>query len=80
MNKKKKDIILKVKINNFDLEMQMDTGSEVPLLPKNSGNALTKILKNIVCYQDYISIRATNENELKKQTDIVLNRLKKTLE
>ena len=32
---KKKDIILKVKINNFDLDMQMDTGSEVTLTPRN---------------------------------------------
>ena len=31
---KKKDIILKVKINNFDLDMQMDTGNEVTLIPK----------------------------------------------
>ena len=31
----KKDIILKVKINNFDSDMQMDTSSEVTLLPKN---------------------------------------------
>ena len=31
----KKDIILKVKINNLNLDMQMDTGSEVMLIPKN---------------------------------------------
>ena len=30
-----KNIILKVKINNFDLDMQMDTGSDVTLIPKN---------------------------------------------
>ena len=30
----------------------------------------------MVCYQDDICIRATNENELKKKTDIVLNRLR----
>ena len=30
----KKDIILKVKIRKFDLDMQMDTGSEVTLIPK----------------------------------------------
>ena len=34
IEQKKKDIILKVKINNFDLDMQMDTGSEVTLIPK----------------------------------------------
>ena len=32
--------------------------------------------KNMVCYQDDICIGATNENELKKKTDIVLNRLR----
>ena len=32
---KKKDTILKVKINNFDLDMQMDTGSEIMLIPRN---------------------------------------------
>ena len=32
--------------------------------------------KNIVCYQDDICIGATDENELKKKTDIVLNRLR----
>ena len=32
---KKKDILLKVKINNFDLDMQMYTSSEVRLIPKN---------------------------------------------
>ena len=32
---KKKDIILKVKINNFDLYMQMDIGSGVTLIPRN---------------------------------------------
>ena len=31
---KKEDIIQKVKTNNFDLDMQMDTGSEVTLIPK----------------------------------------------
>ena len=40
IEQKKKDIILKVKINNFDLDMQMDTSSEVMLIPKLSGNAL----------------------------------------
>ena len=33
-------------------------------------------IKNMVCYQDDICIGATNENELKKKTDIVLNRLR----
>ena len=31
-------------------------------------------IKKMVCYQDDICIEATNENELKKKTDIVLNR------
>ena len=31
---KKKDIILKVKINNFDLDMQMDNGSEITIIQK----------------------------------------------
>ena len=34
IEQKKKDIILKVKIDNFDLDIQMDTGSEVALIPK----------------------------------------------
>ena len=29
-----------VKIHNFDLVMQIETGSEVTLIPKNSGNVL----------------------------------------
>ena len=33
-------------------------------------------IKNMVCYQDNISIGATNENELKKKTNIILNRLR----
>ena len=33
-------------------------------------------ITNIVCYQDDICIGATNENELIKKTDIVLNRLR----
>ena len=33
-------------------------------------------IKNMVCYQDDICIGVTNENELKKKTDIVLNRLR----
>ena len=35
IEQKKKDIMSKVKINNFDLDMQMDTGSEVTLIPRN---------------------------------------------
>ena len=33
-------------------------------------------IKNMVSYQDDICIGATNENELKKKTDISLNRLR----
>ena len=32
IEQKKKDIILKVKINKFDLDMQMNTGSEVTFI------------------------------------------------
>ena len=35
-------------------------------------------IKNMVCYQDDICIGTTNENELKKKTDFVLNRLRNT--
>ena len=35
IEQKKKDIMSKVKINNFDLDMQMDTGREVTLIPRN---------------------------------------------
>ena len=35
-------------------------------------------IKNMVCYQDDICIGATNQNELKKKTDIILNRLRNT--
>ena len=38
IEEKKKDFLLKVKIKNFDLDMQMDTGSEV--MWEISGNAL----------------------------------------
>ena len=34
------------------------------------------LVENMVCYQDNICNGATNENELKKKTDIVLNRLR----
>ena len=33
-------------------------------------------IKNIVCYEDDICIGPTNKNELKKKTNIVLNRLR----
>ena len=33
-------------------------------------------IKDMVCYQDDICIGATNENELKKKIDIILNRLR----
>ena len=33
-------------------------------------------IKNMVCYQDDMCKGATNENELKEKTDIVLNRLR----
>ena len=32
---KEKDILLKVKVNNFDLDMQIDTGSEFKLIPRH---------------------------------------------
>ena len=35
IEQKKKDITLKVKINNLDLDMQIDTGREVTLIPIN---------------------------------------------
>ena len=35
-----------------------------------------KDINDMVCYEDYICIGATNENELKKKTDIILNRLR----
>ena len=35
LNRRKKNIILKVKIKNFYLHMQMDTDREVTLMPKN---------------------------------------------
>ena len=35
IEQKKKDIILKVKINNFDLDIQRDTGCGVTLTPRN---------------------------------------------
>ena len=35
-------------------------------------------IKNMVCYQDDICIGATNNNELKKKTDVILNRLSNT--
>ena len=42
IEQKKKDITLKVKINNFVLDMQMDTGSEVTLIPRNFGECIGK--------------------------------------
>ena len=35
IEQKKKDILLKVKMNNFDLDMQMDKGSEETLITKS---------------------------------------------
>ena len=37
---------------------------------------LGEVMKNMVCYQDGICIGATNENELKRKTNILLNRLR----
>ena len=37
---------------------------------------LGEVIKDMVYYQDGICIGATNENELKKKTDIILNRLR----
>ena len=39
----KKDIILKVKINNFDFDMQTDTGSEVTIIPRNFWERIGKL-------------------------------------
>ena len=39
---KKKDILQKVKINNFNLDMQIDTGCEVTLIPKYSWERIGK--------------------------------------
>ena len=41
IEQKKKEIILKVKINNFDLDVQMDTGSEVAFTPRNFWESTT---------------------------------------
>ena len=38
--KEKQNVIVKVKINNFGLDRQMATSSEVTLIPKFSGDAL----------------------------------------
>ena len=40
---KKKNIILKDKIDNFDLDIQMDTGSEVMLIPRNFWERIGKL-------------------------------------
>ena len=42
IKQKKKEIILKVKINNFDLDKQMDTGSEITLIPKKFWKCIGK--------------------------------------
>ena len=42
IEQKKKDIILKVKINNFNLDMQMDTGSEVMFIRRNFWECIGK--------------------------------------
>ena len=42
IEQKKKDIIVKIKINNFNLDMQMDTGSEVTLIAKNFWECIGK--------------------------------------
>ena len=39
---KNKNIMLKVKINNSNLDMQMDTGSEVTLIPRNFWECIGK--------------------------------------
>ena len=41
-DQKKKDVILKIKINNFDLDMQIDTGSEVKIIQKNFWECIGK--------------------------------------
>ena len=35
IKQKKKDFVLNVIINNFDLDMQLDTGNEITLIPRN---------------------------------------------
>ena len=42
-------------------------------ISKTLEQVLGEDMKNIVCYQDDICVRGTNENEFKKKTDIVLN-------
>ena len=42
LNKRKKTFIIKVEINNFDLDMQMDTDREVTFLPKNIWEYIAK--------------------------------------
>ena len=43
MEQKKKDIILKVKINNIDLDTQMDVGSEVTFIPSHFWERIGKL-------------------------------------
>ena len=53
-------------------------------MPKTAGamfqkvieQVLGEVIRNIVRYQDDICMGATNENELKKKTDSVLNKLR----
>ena len=51
LNGRKKKILLKIKINNFDLDMQMDTGSEVTLIPKNFLECIGKPTLRKSCFQ-----------------------------
>ena len=46
------------------------------ILQRTIEQVLGEDIKNMVCFQDDICIGATNENVLKKKTDIVLNRLR----
>ena len=46
------------------------------IFPKAIEQVLEEDIKDMVCYQDGIRLGTTNENELKKKTDIILNTLR----
>ena len=57
---------------------RMPYGIKIPsaIFQRAIEQVLGKDIKNMVSYQDNICIGAINENELKKKTDIILNRLR----